>query len=87
MPAIERKLRRGEAIPRSGCVRSFCPRCGGPVRVTKIRFKNGPPLWCVACDPPHKGCGNGESQFDDGEFDPDAYGCSLQHDYGDRKGI
>ena len=67
--------RRGDPIPGSRFFRSFCARCGEPMRMEADRVNED--VLCNECDPPHIGVGGPTGGLDGLDADPDAWRPSF----------
>ena len=45
--------------------RGYCPECGEPVRLDDEMVDKKKMIYCVDCDPPHKGCSSPPCPNDD----------------------
>ena len=67
--------RRGDPIPGSRFFRSFCARCGEPMRMEADLVNEH--VLCNECDPPHIGVGGPTGCLDGLDADPDAWRPSF----------
>jgi len=63
--------RRGDPIPDSRFFRSFCARCGEPMRMEAGRVNED--VLCNECDPPHIGVGGPDGGLNGLDADLDAW--------------